>query len=497
MENTSMSSQKSVSRQVAEWICTLKFEAIPRRVVEEAKNQILSMIAAVHAGHFSEPGRAVSRTVREWGGSKEATLIPSGEKTSLHNALLANAALGMALDYDDYLFAGHTGHSAVLGSLAVAEAQNGGGREVLVAQILANEIGGRLGAVCLGGPLNGQLWSFIHLANGAAIASRLLGLDEEKTAAALNVAFVQPPLPLRAGFFGTEGKSLLAATNVVAGVQAAQFAAHGLRVAADTWEGEDGFEKQFAVHSLRAAFESLGQLWLTETLSYKIYPGCAYLDAAMDCVLSLQRQHNIDGRKVKAVRIGATPLTLGMEAWSAPYLRGPESLPVTLNFSTAYSVAAALLDKELTARQFLPERIRDATTWDLARRVQLELDERFTQRLQESSPLRMDPSRPSGQPTLIWDQRLLHAARMAFSARVHIELENGRTFEAEQEVPFGAYGRPFDDRRKQVEDKFRRETRYTLRKERMEKAIDLIFHLDDLNAAQVRDLIRSCCSERA
>lgn len=490
-----MSNDSSVTQHVARWICDLRFESIPRRVVEEAKNQILSMVAAVHAGHFSEPGRIVTRTVREWSTGKDATLIPSGEKAGLHHVLLANAALGMALDYDDYLFAGHTGHSAVLGSLACAEANNGSGPEVLAAQVVANELGGRLGAVCLGGPLNGQMWSFIHLAAGAAAAARLLKLDQEKTYAALNLAMVQPTTPLKAGFFGTEGKTLLAASNLVFGVQAAQFAAHGLRVAADTWQGEDGFEKHFAV-PLQPAFETLGQVWVTETLSYKTYPGCAYLDAALDCVLSLQRQHNIDGRKVKAVRIAATPLTVGMEAWSSPYLRGPDSLPVTLNFSVAYSVAAALLDKELTARQFLPERIRDAATWALAGRVELSVDEQLTRKLQEASLLRVDPARPGTQPTLLWDPRLLQTIRMGFGARVQIEMENGRTFEAEQEVPFGAYGRPFDDRRKQVEDKFRRETRYTLRKERMEKAIDMIFHLEDLNAAQVREMIRCCCSER-
>jgi hypothetical protein len=60
----------------------------------------------------------------------------------------------------------------------------------------------------------------------------------------------------------------------------------------------------------------------------------------------------------------------------------------------------------------------------------------------------------------------------------------------------GSGARPFDDRRKAVEDKFRRETRYTLRKERMEKAIDIVHHLEDANAAQVRELARLCCPRR-
>ena len=53
----------------------------------------------------------------------------------------------------------------------------------------------------------------------------------------------------------------------------------------------------------------------------------------------------------------------------------------------------------------------------------------------------------------------------------------------DQDAPTGSGARPFDDRRKAVEDKFRRETRFILRKERMEKAIDIVHHLEDASAA--------------
>jgi 2-methylcitrate dehydratase PrpD len=237
-------------------------------------------------------------------------------------------------------------------------------------------------------------------------------------------------------------------------------------------------------------------VWLTETLSYKIYPGCAYIDAFVDCILALARQHHIDARKVRAIQIAAGPLTLGMDALTAPYVCGADSLATTLNFSVAYNAAAALMDRELSARQFVRDRIKDPATWQLAAKVQLSADEGMAQRLRERSLMRVTTDGGRERYTLDLGNVDLNAYRAAFGARVRVELEDGRSFEMEQEVPYGGSGRPFDERRKVVEDKFRRETRYTLRKERMEKIIDQVHHLEHASASHLRELVRLCCSER-
>ncbi len=486
----------STTERIAEWVAQAQFEDLPRRVTEEAKNQILSVIAAVHAGHFSEAGRTVSRTVKDWGGGKDATMIPSGERTSLYNAIFANAALSMALDYDDYLFAGHTGHSAVLVTLALAEKMGMSGKDFLLAQTLANEIEGRVGASVLIGPLNGQLWSFLHLIGGAVITAKLLELDKEQIQSAIGIAMLQPSYPLWAGFFGSDAKTLMASTTAPIGVQAAQLAANGLRGAGDILESEQGFTKVFARQPLMGAYEGFGKLWLTDTMCYKVYPGCAYIDTTIDCVLALARQHNIDGKKVRAVHVAAGPLTLGMEALSAPHLKGPDTSPVTLNFTVGYNVAAALMDRELTARQFTRDRIRDAALWDLAGRVHLTLDDVMAQRMRERSLVKSVTEDGEECFQLDLGNLDLTGFKMSFGSRLRIEMEDGRSFEAEQEVPYGGAGRPFDERRKSVEDKFRRETRYTLRKEKMERAIDMVLHLEQASSAHLRELVRLCCSER-
>jgi 2-methylcitrate dehydratase PrpD len=163
----------------------------------------------------------------------------------------------------------------------------------------------------------------------------------------------------------------------------------------------------------------------------------------------------------------------------------------------AYNIAVSLMDRELSPRQLARDRIKDPAVWELASKVRLSLDDELARRARERAPLRI--AGDDGAHAALFDLESvdLVAFKTTFGARVRIELEGGRTFEMEQEAPSGSGARPFDDRRKAVEDKFRRETRYTLRKERMEKAIDIVHHLEDSSASQIRELARLCCSEKA
>lgn len=470
---------------LAEWVAGLRFEDLPARVLEEAKSQILSVLGAVCGSASSELAAPVLKVVERWPGNPEATLLPSGRKVPALAAIYGNAALSMALDYDDYLFAGHTGHSAVLVSLALAEKLGLGGRDVLVAQVAANEVEGRLGASVLLGPLNGQLWSFIHLAGGALIAGRLLGLSADAVASALGIALLQPNHGLMAGFFGAESKLLLASTTATAGVQAAELAASGLRGSQEILEHPQGFVRTFSREPLFGAFGGLGRTWLSETLSFKIYPGCAYVHTLVDAILELVAGEPLDPDEVSRIRIGATPLTLGMDALSAPHLRGPQSSAVTLNFSVPYNAAAALIDRELTPRQFTRERIADHRLWALADRVELALDEEWTEKMNEASLLRAGPrgfelDLPSAD---------LQGFRMSFGARVEIELRGGRKLSHAVEVPRGAAGRPQREKRAAAIDKFRREALPHLGFERTERVLRAVLGFEELSAAGLRDLL--------
>jgi 2-methylcitrate dehydratase PrpD len=489
-----MNDKNNVSLDIANWAHGLALADIPPRVVEEAKNQLLSVIAAIHAGHFSDAGRVITRTVKEWSQSRHATLIPSGEKTSSHVAIFANAGLSMALLYDDNLLGGHTGATSVTVALALAEQVGSSGGDMVLAQIVANEVAGRLGLVSLTDPLGDYRTPAAHRAGAALAAARLHNLDAAQTRSALGLAIQDPGLGVRAGFVGSDAKILGAAMAAPAGVQAAELAQNGLTVQGDPIGGANGFLDLIGRPGGATAFRTLGEIWLTETLSYAAYPCAPQVAGAIDCVVALLRQHNIDGRKVDKVEVTVGPDAMEIDLEAREQFAGGETNPSSLPFSIRYCVAATLLDKEFSPRQLTRDRIRDEAVWDLAARVEVGVDPSTESMLRDRS-LRRQVERGVGNGFDVG--RLdMRGARAGLATKVRIALKNERVYEMQRDAPSGGGSGPFDDRVKTVEDKFRRETRYTLRKERMEKAIDLIHHLERGTPANVKEIIRSCCSER-
>src|SRR5207245_1241247 len=212
-------------------------------------------------------------------------LVGTERRVSVDDAIYGAAALSMALDFDDYVCFGHTGHSGVLVSLLLAASTSSPAAEQLVAQTIANEVEARLGGACLVGPLNGQLWSFIHVAGAALAGGRLLGLDASRMTHALAIALYQAPRATVPGFMAPDSKLLTAAEPTLAGVRAARLAAAGVTGPVDALEHPEGFLSAFADAPLPGMLDGLGDGWATRTLCVKPYPGCAYLDTIVDALL--------------------------------------------------------------------------------------------------------------------------------------------------------------------------------------------------------------------
>jgi 2-methylcitrate dehydratase PrpD len=357
-------------RRLGRWASQLRFDDIPGEVVEAAKGQIFSVLAAAHAGYASDLGPQIRAAFGARCGTG-AHAMPAGIATGPAHAAFLTACWSMVHDYDDIMLGGHASHSTVLVPFAYGEALGSSGRELLLAQIAANEVAGRLNMSVALGKVRGQMAGHLHLVGAAAARARLEGLDGEDFAHALGFALAQPPRSLYGGFLGSDAKALCAAWPIRMGLDAVDAVKAGLRGNPAIVDEPGGFMRSIAAIPVPGFIDGLGERWHTATNSIKLYPSCGYLNAVLDATLDLVREHDIAATDVEAVEVRGSLFTLGMDAHSAPYLAGPDSLVPTLTFSTPYTVASAILHRRFAPEHLDRAHIRDPRVWALAQRVRV------------------------------------------------------------------------------------------------------------------------------
>lgn len=533
----------TVAEELADWVCSLGWEAIPERVRELTRAQVASVIASIHAGRHSAQAGAVASAVRSWAKPGGASLLLDGDRVGVHDAVLVNGAYAMALDYDDYLYMGHTGHSAVLASLALGEAEGHSPRDVLTAMVAANEVGGRVGASAVLGPQNGQAWSFIHAVEGAVVASKLWGLSRAETANALAIALYQPTYTLWPGFMGPGSKVLTAAQPTVVGLQAAAFARAGMTGAREIFEHpRKGFWAAFSWAPLPKMLSGLGESWVSDSLAFKRYPGCAYVDTTLDALLSVLAEfRRKNGRplapnEVRRIDVDASLLSVEMDNLSSEHVRRDEPLsPVNVNFSIPFNVGIAvaagthdgralsqeLLDENATAIRAIAGRTRLRHDWGMSLAVVRAFDGALGSggTLAELRPEQVialisgyrrqlgGKKRTGTRPLALmaeWStlSRMLGQGsrkrgrgrprdftrfRMVFPAEVRLETVDGRTLHARQDIPIGAPGQP--GRIEAAYEKLERELHVP-----PERARELALRLRRLEESPVAELMRLACA---
>jgi 2-methylcitrate dehydratase PrpD len=497
------------TRDIGEWAATVSYEDVPARIHPKTKAQVLSVIGAIHAGRHSEAAQAAFEVARSWGGPEECTVFAWGEKLPHHSAMFANCCASVAFDFDDYLFAGHTGHSAVCASLAYGEITGASGRDVLAAMTVANEVGGRLGASLLFGPHNGQMWAYIHLIESACAAGRLLGLDAGRMTHAIGIAFTQPVYPLMPAFMGPDSKLLIPASPTVEGARAAELAARGWTGAPEILEDKQGFLRKYNENNLGWMLSGLGEAWVSDSLTYKVVPGCAYIDTAVDALQDILRERPLRAQDVEDVHVRCGMFTYGMETFANMYRSAERLAPISINFSVALSYGLLLTDG--LEPRYLSHKHLDANREAIeavAAKVRLEHDTEMDRRAAAAAEsggfsLRsLLSGAPQSQDFPAMSDRLKEVAagaeppprslrgvsfegyKMAFPAEVTVRTADGATFTTSQEIPLGGSGRPWDETDALVREKLL--ANFAGDRSRAEAAIAAVDRMEELD--DIREL---------
>src|SRR5947207_1984426 len=137
-----------VSRKLAEFFAGLSYDDLPPGCVEQAKEQLKSIIGAMYAGSRMPPGRKFARAVRGFGDRAECTVLGRQPfRTSVRHAALLNSVYAQVLEWEDWTFIAHSGASIVPTALAAAELVGASGKELIAAIVAGNEVLARSGDV--------------------------------------------------------------------------------------------------------------------------------------------------------------------------------------------------------------------------------------------------------------------------------------------------------------------------------------------------------------
>ncbi len=216
-----------VTERFARFVVDTSYEDIPPEAIRIAKEISLDCLGTTLAGYVDPVGKAITKIVRDLGGTPECTVIGAGFKTSSAQAALANGTMAHALDFDDMgLSMGHPSVPVLPVILALGEKMHLTGRDILTAHLIGFEVEGKLGYGSQ--ELYSRGWhstGVLGVMGAAAAAAKMLKLNMEQTRmafgiAASHAAAVKPNM-------GSMTKPLHAGNAARGGIMAALLAKEG------------------------------------------------------------------------------------------------------------------------------------------------------------------------------------------------------------------------------------------------------------------------------
>jgi 2-methylcitrate dehydratase PrpD len=358
----------SESELMAAFALGLTLAEVPPEVIEQAKGHFLDVLGIALASSQFDFGKSVLDTAQEFGAGNEARALGSGTLLPATSAALVNGTFAHGLDFDDTHIAGiyHASAPAFAAALASGEKLHADGRSVLLAYIVALEIGCRL-AVAASGAFHERGFHPTALCGtfaAAAAAARLHGDSAGALVSALGVCGSQASgiLELRESWL----KRLHPGWSAHAGLIAAALGRHGFKGPRTVFEGVHGF---YAAHIGSVPADEhkpshrLREQWLIPGIALKPYPCCHFIHAFVDAALGLCSE--VDVNDIERIDCFLSKDLRHMVAEPRERCIRPQTIYDSL-FSVHYVVAVALVKGRVDLAAFYDEPLDDPAVLRLA-----------------------------------------------------------------------------------------------------------------------------------
>ncbi len=362
-----------------------RYEDVPGDAVESAKREVLDSLATALGGSPRAGVGELVDMVREWGGSEQSTVIAYGIKCPAPNAAQVNGTMIHALDYDDghQVALVHIGCITVSTCFAVAERMGKvSGKELITAIALGGDFLARLGLASKpGSSALSAGWhptTLFGFLGAAAMAGRLMGLDEEKTINALGLAYHQCGGAGSGVSDGALAKRMGPGLAAKAGITAALMAERGITGDRDPLEGRTGLFKTYmgGDYDVNILTADLGKRFEGVNIGDKPYPCCGLAHACIDAALVLISRHDIVPGQIEYITVYGGEPVYGLS--QPPEIKCTPRTIIDAQFSVPWVVATALVNGKVTVDDFTEEALGRREILEMAQKVNARLEPAMT-----------------------------------------------------------------------------------------------------------------------
>lgn len=371
----------SITEELIDHIRRTRFEMIDEDVVVHAKKRIIDVVGCAAAGVRAPVFPLAIDLVRHWGGRRESIiLIPHGDKVPACNAAMVNSILASAFDFEPIrpviegrLSYGHFSATTVPTAMAVAEQKDLGGKELLTALTVGEDITARLAAASAYSSTEGASgWageSTIGCFGAAIIASKLCGLNERQILNMLGITLNQAAGTLQCLREKSHCYKLnhgFAARNGITSVELASMGFGGLK---DPLLGEYGYFSLYCrTYDTEILTRDLGKKFYSDRI-LKRYPSCLFTHPAIDCAMEIVRMNCVEPSGIDDVTVSLF-LEPGRDIVTRPFEVGSDP-HMDANWSIPYTVANVLLRKSIRLEHMTDKFVLAPDVLELARRVKV------------------------------------------------------------------------------------------------------------------------------
>lgn len=359
-----------VTRLLADFVSSLRWETLPANVRQEAKLAIADTVAGAIAGH-SEPVASIAMQLVD-GETGPARVWGADRSLGAAAAAFVNGTLAHAHDIDDTnpSMRGHPSCPVVPAVFALGAMSGADGKELVAAYVAGVDVACKLGRAMNMTHYNRGWHTTLTLGTlGAAAASaRVLRLDAEKTAIALAVA--GSTAGGLVANFGTMTKPIHSGFAARNGVVAALLARSGLTANPSAIEARTGFFDVFCGFENVRAHEAVAELGSRFDLVdpgniYKLYPTCSLTHCAIDILLDGLASGEIRPNEIERIECG-----VGYRCENTlPYHNATTGLEG--KFSMEYCLAAALVYGQVTFAEFEDDKVNNPAIRRMHERIHL------------------------------------------------------------------------------------------------------------------------------